>query len=100
VRRSPGPSAGATPEMAAVGHTGAMGIAMAAAVVTAMLGSGLLAGGSLLAWGGRLNRGRVGAHVWAATDALARRARRVGTAPVVAGSIGLGPGLWMATALS
>ena len=72
---------------------------MCSAIVAVTLGAGLVGGSSLLVWGGRVNQGRTGGHVWHATTSVAARLRLIGLGFVVAGSFGLGPFLWVAVAV-
>ena len=68
------------------------------AMAAVLLGGGLVWGGALLLWGGRVNEGRTGSEVWAATTAVAQRVRRLGIVLLGAGTVGLGPFLWVVVA--
>ena len=69
------------------------------AMVAVLLGGALVWGGSLLRWGGRVNEGQLGSEVWTATNAMAEQARRLGLVLLGAGTVGLGPVLWVVVAV-
>ena len=70
------------------------------AVVAVLLGGALVWGGALLRWGGRVNEGRIGSEVWTSTNAVADQARRLGLVLLGAGTVGLGPFLWVVVAVN
>ena len=75
-------------------------VVVRAAVVAVVLGAGLWSAGSLLLWGGQVNAGRTGDHLWEATSSVGTRVRGLGVVLILAGVVGLGPFLWVAAAVS
>ena len=73
---------------------------MCGAMVAVLLGGGLVWGGTLLRWGGRVNEGQLGSEVWTSTNVVADQARRLGLVLLAAGTLGLGPFLWVAVAVA
>jgi hypothetical protein len=69
------------------------------AMACVLLGGALVWGGALLLWGGRVNEGRSGSEVWTGTNVVAEQARRLGLVLLAAGTLGLGPGIWVLAAL-
>jgi hypothetical protein len=81
-------------------HTGVVvSTVLNAAVGAIVVGAGLWSAGSLLRWGGHVNEGQVGGHVWAGTSALGAHCRGVGGGMVLMGAVGLGPLLWVVVAV-
>ena len=70
------------------------------AMVSVLVGGALVWGGTLLRWGGRVNEGQLGSEVWTGTNAVAEQARRLGLVLLGAGTVGLGPFLWVVVAVS